>query len=67
VFNDSTVIIFEDKTGTQQHDDQLKRYKNILEGKLKGKQTSFVYIKSDIIWRDETKAAEDAEYYQIDL
>jgi hypothetical protein len=67
IFNNSVIIMFEDKTETKQHDNQLKKYKNIMESKFKGKQISYVYIKSDIIWKDERDAVEDAGYYQIDI
>ena len=46
--NDDTFLIIEDKTNTSIHDEQLERYKSIVEKEYKGKRNKlfFVYIKT---------------------
>lgn len=46
--NDNTFLIIEDKTNTSIHDDQLDRYKEIVQKEYKGKRENlqFVYIKT---------------------
>ena len=47
--NDNAFLIIEDKTGTSIHDDQLNRYKTIVENEYKGKREKlfYAYVKSE--------------------
>jgi hypothetical protein len=65
--NDAIIILFEDKTGTQHHDNQLLRYKQYIEKAYKNYQYSYVYLKSGIIWNTEKKEVEEAGYFMIDI
>jgi hypothetical protein len=65
--NNTTIILFEDKTGTKPHDNQLIRYKKSIEKKYKDYQLVYVYLKSDIVWKSERKEIMDADYIIIDI
>jgi hypothetical protein len=65
--NNIVMIVFEDKIGTQHHDNQLVKYKQYIEKNYKNYQVSYVYLKSDIIWKDEKKEIVKAEYFMIDI
>jgi len=67
IINNRLIILFEDKTKTKLRGDQLKRYKEYIENKYKNYEKSFVYIKSDIIFSNETKEVEKENYLIIDL
>ena len=42
--NEDTFLIIEDKTNTSIHDNQLERYKEIVEKEYKGKRSNLLYI-----------------------
>lgn len=46
--NENSILIIEDKTNTSIHDDQLERYKSVVEEEYNGKliQQFFVYVKT---------------------
>jgi hypothetical protein len=65
--NGAIIILFEDKLETQQHDNQLLRYKQYIEETYKNYQHSYVYLKSDIIWNVEKTKIKEAGYLMIDI
>jgi hypothetical protein len=67
--NNTFMIVFEDKTGTQHHDNQLVKYKQYIENKkgYKDYHVSYVYLKSDIVFSWEKWHVETAGYLLIDL
>jgi len=66
IINDSLIILFEDKTGTSTHDNQLERYKKYIEN-YNNYRHSYVYIKSDIIFSNEIEEVRKEGYLIIDL
>jgi hypothetical protein len=65
--NNKLIILFEDKIGTQPHDNQLLRYRKYIENKYKNYHISYVYIKSGIIWKKESEKISEANYLAIDI
>ena len=65
--NGELTIVFEDKTGTEMHDNQLKRYKEIITEKYPNDKLFFVYIKNDLVFKEEIKEAEKFGYKVIDI
>lgn len=63
--NDKYKVIIEDKTFTEEHDNQLIRYFDIVEKDYKGYIVKGVYYK--IGFQSNTDTIEEAEYYYVDL
>ena len=65
--NRNVHLIIEDKVGTTEHDNQLKRYKEIVQGDQEDTEASFffVYYKTGDITVSERKTAERANYKVI--
>ena len=57
--NDKIVIVFEDKTESTEHDDQLKNYRKMIEKDFPNDKRFFVYIKSNFIDNQERKMVEN--------
>lgn len=67
VINKSIVILFEDKVNSKNHDDQLKRYYDIIKKEYTDCTIQKVYLKTDIVWKEEKKAIEENGYKLLDI
>lgn len=63
--NDKYKIIIEDKVYTKEHDDQLKKYREIVESSFNGYQTKGVYFKTG--FQSDKTPIEKANYTYFDL
>lgn len=53
VINNSIVILFEDKVNSTIHDEQLERYVRTIDSEFSKKIIERVYLKTDIVWKEE--------------
>jgi hypothetical protein len=65
--NDEITIIFEDKTRTEMHDEQLRKYKEIIENEYPNDELFFVYLKTDLLFPNEQEKVSNAGYKIIDI
>jgi hypothetical protein len=65
--NNTAIILFEDKTLTDEHDNQLIKYKQYIEKRYKNFQLSYVYLKSSIIHRSEKEVVNNSGYCLLDI
>jgi hypothetical protein len=65
--NDEIIIVFEDKIKTTTHDNQLKRYREIIQQKYPDDETFYVYIKSDLVFSNEKEEVEEYGYKVLDI
>jgi hypothetical protein len=65
--NQNTVIVFEDKIKTSQHDNQLERYRDIISEEYPEYKLFFVYLKTDILFPHEYSVVEESKYQVYDL
>jgi hypothetical protein len=64
---ENIILLIEDKVSSEENNNQLKRYKNIIEKKFPKNEIIFIYLKSDIIFRDEIKKIKQSSYHLIDI
>ncbi|UTC62018.1 PD-(D/E)XK nuclease family protein [Treponema sp. OMZ 787] len=69
LINDKFVYVFEDKTQTKEHDDQLTRYKTIVasDRSLKNYTPIFTFLKTDIVSEEERKEVTQKGYSVLDI
>ncbi len=60
--NDDIILIIEDKTGTTIHDEQLQRYKSIVENKYPNRIKRYAYVKTGNEPKTILRKVEDAGY-----
>ena len=60
--NDDVFLLIEDKTGTSIHDDQLVRYKGIVENEYPNRIKCYAYVKTENEPKSILKKVEDAGY-----
>jgi DNA-binding transcriptional MerR regulator len=65
--NNSIIIIFEDKTDTTIHDNQLKKYKNIISKGFPNDKKYYIYNKSNFVYNQERKIVEDSGFTVFDI
>jgi hypothetical protein len=65
--NKNAIILFEDKTKTTEHDNQLNRYREIISEEYPEDKLFFVYLKTDILFQNENSIVEEAKYKVYDL
>jgi hypothetical protein len=65
--NERITILFEDKTKTEMHDDQLIKYKEIIKNEYPQDSIFCIYLKTDLVFPNEKDKIEEAEYQVFDI
>ncbi len=65
LINEDLVIVIENKKGTGQHDDQLKRYKKLIKKEFGNRKLQFMYIQSVVECRGHSGIVKYHDYSYI--
>ena len=65
--NDKIIIVFEDKTESTVHDNQLEKYEKIISRDFPNEEKYFVYNKSNFVYNQERKIVEDSVFITFDI
>jgi hypothetical protein len=65
--NNSIIIVFEDKTDTTIHDNQLEKYKDIISRDFPNDEKYYIYNKSNFVYNQERKIVEDSGFILFDI
>jgi hypothetical protein len=65
--NNSIIIIFEDKTDTTIHDNQLEKYKAIISRDFPNDEKYYIYNKSNFVYNHERKIVENSGFTVFDI
>ena len=65
--NENITIVFEGKVKTSEHSNQLERYREIISKKYPEDKLFFVYLKTSILFSDESFCVKESKYIVYDL